>query len=219
VLVRNKNKTKEFFMIETIKWEATKRKDITKGEMKAMRNDGLVPAIISRKGEESVSIFLNALDIQKRPYGNFRIELKVKGIGEPFDCYLKTLQYDYSSSNVIHADLQGLVVGQELDIDVTLEIVGNAPGVKEGGVLNTSLNTLKIRTLPKNIPNSITVDVSELKIGESINVQDLKLSADHTLIEPLEGSIVSITEPRAAVEAEDASEITEPEIITEKAED
>lgn len=207
-------------MIETIKWEGTKRKPMTKGEMKAMRNDGFVPAVISRKGEESVEVFLNAMDIEKRPFGNFRIELKIKGIGEPFDCYLKTLQYSYNRSNVIHADLQGLVVGQELDIDIAVELIGDAPGVKEGGILNTGVNSIRIRTLPKNMPNSIQVDISKLKIGDSINVTDLKLSEDHTLIDPLEGSIVSISEPRTVTEDEEAdTEMAEPEIIKEKSED
>jgi large subunit ribosomal protein L25 len=206
-------------MLETIKWEAIKRKPMTQGEMKAMRAEGFVPAIISRKGEESVSIALKEMDLIKRPFGNFRIELKVKGIGEPFDCFLKSLQHDYAANRIIHADLQGLVVGQELDIDVTLELVGDAPGVKDGGILNTSITTVKIRTLPKNIPNSIPVDISALKIGESINITDLVMKEEHTLVEPLEGSIVSITEPRAEVEEAADTEMVEPEIITEKAED
>jgi len=204
-------------MIETVKWEGTKRKPMTQGEMKAMRKSGFIPAVISRRGEESVEVFLNAMDIDKRPYGNFRIELKVKGIGEPFDCFLKTLQYSFNRSNVVHADLQALVVGQELDIDIAIELIGDAPGVKEGGVLNTGVTSLKIRTLPKNMPNSIQVDISDLKIGDSIHVTDIKLSDEHTLVEPLEGSVVSISEPRTATEeTETDGEMAEPEIITEK---
>ncbi|MGD9807267.1 MAG: 50S ribosomal protein L25 [Deferribacterales bacterium] len=207
-------------MIETIKWEGTKRKPMTQGEMKAMRKSGLVPAIISRRGEESVEVFLNAMDIEKRPFGNFRIELKVKGIGEPFDCFLKTLQYSYNRTSVVHADLQGLVVGQELDIDIAIELIGDAPGVKEGGILNTGVTSLKIRTLPKNMPSSIQVDISKLKIGESINVTDIKLADVHTLIDPTEGNIVSIAEPRGTSDDADTdTEMTEPEIISEKSDD
>ncbi len=55
---------------------------------------------------------------------------------------------------IIHADFQGLTVGQELDIDVPFEIVGDAPGVKAGGILNTSVTSCKIRTLPKKHPRN-----------------------------------------------------------------
>ncbi len=206
-------------MIQNIKWEATKRKPITKGEMNVQRAEGLVPAIINSKGEETLSIFIKHFDLMKRPSGNFRIELKVKGIKEPFDCFLKELQYDYVSGKIIHADFQGLTVGQELDIDVPFEIVGDAPGVKAGGILNTSVTSCKIRTLPKNIPGTIQIDVSGMEIGDSINITDVKFAEEHTLIEPLEGSIVSIIDKRREEETEEETEITEPEIITEKAAD
>lgn len=203
-------------MIETIRWEGTKRKDMTKGEMNAMRTSGMTPAIITLKGENSVPVFLNTMDIEKRPFGNFRIELKIKGIKEPFDCFLKTIQYNHDSTRIVHADLQGLVVGQELDLDVMIELIGEAPGVKQGGILNTGLTSVKIRTLPRNIPGSIQVDISELNIGDSIGVQDIKFSEDHTLIEPLEGGVVSCSEPKVEAEVDPDAEMAMPEIITEK---
>ena len=206
-------------MIETIKWEATKRKDMTQGEMKAARKSGLVPAIINLKGKESVSVMMNLIDIQKRPFGNFRIELKVKGIKEPFDCFLKTIQYNFNQ-DIVHVDFQGLTVGQELDIDVAFELLGEPAGVKMGGILNTGVTGVKIRTLPKNMPNSIQVDISGLNIGDSINVTDIKFSENHTLIEPLEGVVASILAPKTEEEAEadmTPGEAAEPEIISEKA--
>lgn len=206
-------------MIQTIKWEASKRKPMTQGEMKANRKEGLVPAVISLRGEESVSVFLNALDIQKRPFGNFRIELKVKGVKEPYDCFLKSMQYDHFAGKPIHADLQGLIKGQEIDIDVHFELTGEPAGVKQGGILNTDITSVKIRTLPRNIPEKITIDISGLKIGESLHISDVKFSDDHTLLEPLEGAIVHISEPRMVeTEASESGELPEPEIISEKSE-
>jgi len=205
-------------MLETIKWEAEKRKDMTKGEMKTARKSGLVPCNINLKGEDSVQIMMNTLDIEKRPFGNFRIELKVKGIKDPFDCFLKDIQYNYNS-DIIHVDFQGLTVGQEVDIDVAFELIGESVGVKQGGILNTGVSSVKIRTLPRNMPNSIQVDISELKIGDSIGITDVKLSEDHTLLEPTEGVVVSILAPKTEEEAEAdlvPGEMAEPEILTEK---
>jgi len=209
---------KGVFMIQTIKWTATIRENMTDGELNAKRKSGFVPAIISTRGKESTAVFLLASDLKKRPYGNFRIELTVEGIKEPFDCFLKDLQYNHTSDTIIHADLQGLTVGQELDIDILIELVGNPEGVKAGGVLNTSIHSVRIRTLPKNMPEKIVVDISKMKIGDSIHISDIKFSDLHTLLEPTEGTIVSIAEPRKAEDETSEEEATEPEIITEKAE-
>jgi large subunit ribosomal protein L25 len=205
-------------MIQTITWKAAKRGKISAGDMKTKRAEGLIPASISKRGEESISVFIAESDIRNKPFGNFRLALEIEGENAPVDCYLKELQYNYSSDKVIHADLQGLTAGQELDIDVSFEIIGDAPGVKAGGILNMSISSVKIRTLPKNIPGSIQVDVSKLQLGDSIGVQDIKFAKEHTLIEPLEGTIVSVYELRRAEADETPGEITEPKIIGEKSE-
>jgi len=207
-------------MIETIKWEATKRKPMTKGELNEAKKSGLLPAVINFRGKESISIMVNRMDLVKRPYGNFRIELKVKGTKEPYDCYLKEIQYDHNHE-LIHADFQGLTVGQEIDIDVAIELIGEPAGLKMAGILNTGYTSVRIRTLPKNMPNSIQVDISDLNIGDSINITDIEFSEFHTLLEPLEGTVASVLAPRMEEEedTETSDEMPEPEIITERSED
>lgn len=208
-------------MLKTINWEATKRKPMTKGELKAQRKEGFIPAVISSRGKESVAVFLKEYDLYKRPSGNFRIELKVKGIKEPFDCFLMNLQYNFSADKIVHADLQELTKGQELDVDVTFDLQGEPEGLKMGGILNTGITSVRIRTLPRNIPEKITVDISGLKLGESVNISDIEFSEDHTLIEPLEGTIAYVSEPKQADEGseEGAGDMPEPEIISDKSDD
>ncbi|PLX67629.1 MAG: 50S ribosomal protein L25 [Denitrovibrio sp.] len=208
-------------MIKTIRWEATKRKPMTQGEMNEARKAGQVPAIVTHRGEDSIPIMMNVMDLEKRPFGNFRVELKIKGIKEPVDCFLKTLQYNHTADKIIHADFQSLTVGQEVDIDVSFEIVGEPEGLKHGGILNTSITSVKIRTLPKNIPEKITVDISHLKIGEAFNITEVEFSEEHTLLEPTEGAIAYVSEPRLEeVEPADGpEEMPEPEIISERSED
>lgn len=216
-----KKYAKEYLMIKTIKWEATKRKPMTQGELSDARKSGLVPAVITERGKDSTPIMMNVLDLEKRPFGNFRVELKVKGIKEPFDCFLKTLQYNHTADKIIHADFQALTVGQEVDIDVSFEIVGEPAGLKMGGILNTGITSVKIRTLPRNIPEKITVDISHLNIGESFNITELEFHERYTLLEPTEGSIAYVSEPRIEeVEAaEPMDSMPEPEIISERSED
>jgi len=211
-------------MAKTINWEGTKRKDMTQGELKNMRKEGQIPAIISSRGKESTAVFLNEMDLAKRPYGNFRISLKIKGIKEPFDCFLKTLQYNHTSDKIIHADLQALTVGQSLDIDVPLHFVGEPAGIKKGGQLNIVVDSLSIRTLPKDMPESVEVDVSGLNIGDYLSIEDLKLNEAHELLYPTEGTVAFVAEPKLVAEeelepSEDSGELPEPEIISEKADD
>jgi len=205
-------------MIQTITWKATKREKMTDGDLNAQRKAGFTPAIISLRGKDSIAVFLTTMDIIKRPTGNFRLALEIEGEKEPVDCFLKEIQFNWNQ-DIIHADLQGLTVGQELDIDVDFELIGEPEGLKMGGMLNTGITSVKIRTLPKNIPGTIQVDISGLKIGESINVTDVEFQKEHTLIDPLDGVIASILAPRSEEEEEGSGEMVEPEIITEKAED
>lgn len=208
-------------MLQTIKWKATKREPLTQGELKAKRASGLVPAVLISRGKESVPVFLSGYDLQKRPFGNFRIELSIEGEKETIDCLLKELQLNFSADKIIHADLHELTKGQELDVDVSFELTGDPVGLKKGGILNTGIASVRIRTLPRNIPEKIVVDISGLGLGESVNISDIEFNENHTLIEPTEGTIAYVSEPKMAEDenAEGSDEMSEPEIISEKAED
>lgn len=207
---------KGVFMLQTIKWEAARRENITQGEMKAKRMAGFVPAVVISRGKESTSVFLNAYDLKKRPFGNFRIELQIEGEKETVDCLLKALQYNHTADSIIHADLQELTKGQELDVEVSFELVGTPVGIKNGGVLNHGISSVMIRTLPRNIPEKIIVDISKLNVGDSLHVSDVKFGGDYTLLEPTEGTIAYISEPRSMESETGSGEISEPEIIKEK---
>lgn len=203
-------------MLQTVKWKASKREPLTQGEMKQKRKEGFVPAVIVSRGKQSVPVFITGYDLLKRPFGNFRIELNIEGEKKPVDCLLKDLQYNFSSDRVVHADLHELTVGQELDVDVAFELMGEPAALKNGGVLNTAVQSVRIRTLPRNIPEKIEVDISGLKMGGSIHISDIKFAKEHTLLEPTEGVIVYISEPKMMAEPEAEGEMPEPEIISEK---
>lgn len=205
-------------MIQQVEWKVEKRKKMTKGEMKDKRKAGFVPAILSIRGEESVPFFIEDTVLKNRPYGNFKIDLKVKGIKDPFPCFIKELHYGHIANIIIHADFQGLKKGQELDVDVPIELVGTPIGVDQGGVLMSDITSVRIRTLPRNMPEKITVDISGLNIGETIGVQDIEFKKEHVLQEPTSGSVASVIE-KAKMEDEPAAEPTEPIILSEKDKD
>ena len=149
------------------------------------------------------------------------ISLKLDG-HEDQECVLKDVQFDPVSDEVIHFDLIGITRGEKIEIEVPVQLIGSAIGVKEGGLLQHNLHKLEVECLPKDIPERLEVNISELKIGDTIHVKDLNF--ENVDILNLEDSIVvSVVHPKvekepvaveegAEIEAE-AEEMKEPEVI------
>jgi large subunit ribosomal protein L25 len=130
-------------------------------------------------------------------------------------CVIKDVQYDPVTSRPIHLDIMGVKLKEKITVTVPIHIVGEAKGVKEeGGVLNVVQHDLEITCLPLDMPEHITVDVSELKIGDAIYVKDIDLENVELLSDP-EGVVVNVITSRATVEEEKAEE----EIIEEEGEE
>ena len=100
------------------------------------------------------------------------ITLKVGG--DDYSVLLRELQRDPLRGELLHADFQAVDMSTEVDIDVEVRLVGEAPGVKDGGVLQQNLHELSIRVLPANIPPAIEVDISGLQVGDTVTVGDVQ---------------------------------------------
>jgi large subunit ribosomal protein L25 len=97
-----------------------------------------------------------------------------------------------------------------------LELVGEPEGVKLGGLLDHVMHTLLVECLPGDLPETVDVDVSELEIGSSIHVSDLKLGNKITVLSDADALVASVAAPRVEEETEDEDAAKEPEVITEK---
>jgi large subunit ribosomal protein L25 len=128
---------------------------------------------------------------------------------------MKDVQFHPVSDKPLHFDLIALKEGETIQIEVSVHLVGNAIGVKEGGVVQHILHKLDVECLPKNIPSHIDVDVSELNVNDSLKVGDIKADNFKILNEET-ASVVSVVPP--TVEKEVLPEVTdeeptEPEVI------
>ncbi len=188
-------------MIQTIEWKALPRKKGTKSEVKQNRMKGLIPAEVYGKGHPNLSVYIQKKALLSRPHGNFLINLLVEGDPEPKLCVLKDIQYNYLGDEPIHVDLYEVTSGVEFDIEVPVEFVGKAKGVEKGGIFEAHLHSIVVRTEPKNIPEKIVVDVSNLDLGNVLHVRD---------ITPPEGvKIMTHGEEVLAVVAEPEEEVAE----------
>ena len=174
-----------------------------KGAARSLRRTGIVPAVLYGRNQEVLSLQIDDYAFQSlvRSHGaNALINLDVTGNGEE-TVIIKDLQHHPVKRNILHADFQRVSLDEEITTLVDIEIVGSAIGVRDGGILTLVRRQLNISCLPLDIPESITVNVDDLNIGQSVQVSDLEIDDDN--IEILDDSIlqiVSVIEPKVVLE-------------------
>ncbi len=170
---------------------------------RATRREGRVPSVIYSNGDEAMSIAVSARDFTQAaskslPSQVFLLKSDDSEFGER-RALVKDIQKDPLSGQVLHIDFQEVKAGQSVRLHVLLDVQGQAPGVKDqGGVLSVAGRELLIEALPKDIPDRIFVDISELKLGQSILAKDLSLPEGVGLAENPERTIVSVISGRQA---------------------
>lgn len=200
-----------------IKLPAKKRDITTKGAVNQSRKQGFVPGVFYSKGVDPVAFTVAEIALKPVVFTSetHLINLEIEG-QEPVRCILKDVQFDPVTDRVIHVDLYGVTVGQTLQIQVPVQVIGSSVGVKEGGKLQVQLHKIDVECLPKDIPEHIEIDVTSLAMGDSIHARDLKIE-NVTIITPEDVVVVTVTAPKVAAEdvaAEaEAEESGEPEVI------
>jgi len=199
--------------------KAKKREITTKGAVKQLRREGYVPGIFYSKGNEGIPFAVEEVELNKVVFTSERniIQLTFEDEKDTLGCVVKDVQFDPVSDKIVHVDMQGVTLGELLQLEVPISFVGSPVGVKEGGILQEQLHKIEIECMPRHIPQSLEVEISELGIGDSIFVKDLEFE-NIKFITPEDAVIVSVTAPKAEVEetTEDVTEegTAEPEVIS-----
>lgn len=174
---------------------------------KRLRSDGKVPAVVYGQGSEPVVVAVDRRELRlalSGPAGvNAVINLEVAGNTKP--TVVKSLQRHPVRHNVTHVDFLVVNLNEEITMDVPIMLHGEAKAVlSEGGLLEHHLTVLAVTTTPRNIPNELVLDVSDLVVGDSLRVSDIALPAGvSTVIDP-DTMVVAATVTRAAVAEEEA---------------
>jgi large subunit ribosomal protein L25 len=187
--------------------EVSKRAKPGKSGAKEVRKQGSIPAVLYGKGTEPVLLSVNPAALKQAlsteagentlleiTYSDDTKEVKKLSL-------LREIQYDFLTSKPIHFDFQALDINKRITVNVPVKIVGKSKGVKDGGILEEILRDIPVECLPKDIPNSFEVDVTELEIGHSIHVGVLKGSEAFDILKDDEETIVTILAPKLEVEA------------------
>src|SRR3989338_9950636 len=211
--------------MEQVKLEAKTRKELGKEVVKRERVKGIIPAIVYRKGERSVPLFLDRKSMEKAlrtsAGENALINLKIESDekAKSKTCIIKDLQHDPLSGNILHVDFNEISLTEEIRVNVPLASKGEAAGVKqEGGVLEHLLLEIQVECLPTEIPQKLEVDIADLKIGGALFIKDIVAPKGVKILNDPEVSIIAVEKPVEIKVEEVAPEaaITEPEVTKQK---
>ncbi len=186
-----------------------KREKTTKGAVNQLRKAGNVPGVLySNEMETPINFVTSELALRPVVYTKEMHLVNLKIDDKEYKCILKDTQFDPVTDKLIHVDFQAIKVGQEIQVQVPIKLVGNAIGVRNGGRLQQHLYKLDIECLPKDIPDVFPLDISELKISQALHVKDLSLG-NIKILNNEDTLIVAIIAPKGLEEeAVDESEET-----------
>ncbi len=196
------------------------RDDKGKGASRRLRRQGRVPGIIYGGGKDPVAVSVDHDELinQLKHEAFYSHVLEINVGGKKEKAVLKDLQRHVFKPTVVeHLDLQRVSAKEKLRMQVPLHFEGEktCPGVKlNGGVITHNMVNVEVSCLPKDLPEYIEVDVSEMNIGDSIHLSDLKMPAGVELVELSHGDdhdqqVASIHQPRAAKEDVEEDEAAE----------
>lgn len=209
--------------MEQLELKATFREQKGKAAARRLRRGGGIPGIFYGPESQPVPLTLNPKELEKAmstEYGS-RVLLKLSIAGydrKKRDAMVKEIQIDPVTYQWVHADLYGVNLKSEVEVEVPIKLNGVSPGVKMGGIMEQIRREVTIKALPKDIPSVIEIDISSLGIGDSIHVDDI-IAENYTIVADSNFTIVTVASPEAEeIEGEEEEEIEE-ETVEEKTEE
>lgn len=177
--------------------QAKERKEFRHSALKKIRTSGNIPAIIYGNKVDNKPVFISSADLTKtiRQVGrNGVISLDVEGNKQ--DVILTEYQEDSFKKEILHVDFLAIDKSSKINVDVRLVLVGEAAGVKDGGVLQQPIHQISITSTPDNIPQQIEVDIANLQVGETVTMGDIPSGGGFTINHEDDEVVASILPPK-----------------------
>jgi large subunit ribosomal protein L25 len=163
-----------------------------------LRKQDRIPAILYGKHTAPITLSLNSSEFSRlvKAIGDNAVLIELKGTGETPLSILQEVQRDPMTDRYLHVDLHEVKTDEKMEINVPVHMSGESTGVKnEAGVLEVASHTLRIRCLPKDLPAFIDVDVTELHVGQTIHISELKPVAGVVFLGDKTQPVVSCVQP------------------------
>ena len=182
--------------MRTIAIAGETRENNSRQNLKSLRKEGKIPCVLYG-GNEVYHFSVAPNDVKHLIYSpEFKIvDLDVNG--SKMQCILKETQFHPVTDEIMHIDFLRLSEGVPVRVDVPVAFSGIAPGTRAGGKLIKKLRKVKIKTTPENLVDELILDVSKLKLGQSVRVRDIKVNENVEILSNMATPIASVEIPRA----------------------
>ncbi|WP_082053518.1 50S ribosomal protein L25 [Gordoniibacillus kamchatkensis] len=182
---------------------AETRDNLTKSEVKAKRREGKVPAVVYGKKLAPTPLLIDQKELLAllRSNPHAVVDLDIEG-GDKEPAMVTDVQRDSLTRELLHVDFHQINMDEPVRTTIALDFVGEPIGVKEGGMMQTILHEVEIRCLPQNIPAALHVDVSELKLGDTLLVSSIQPPAGIEIKTDPDQTVVTVLAPQKAATEE-----------------
>lgn len=185
------------------------REEVGKTGLKSVRNDNFIPGILYGHHRESTPVKMDTFELEKF--------LKSHGIGTNLDftvgskahnVIIKDIQWDRLRGQILHVDFQELRAGEKVKVSIPIRVIGKEAVEDSRSVLQEVIHELEVSVLPKDLIESIEVDVTHLKYGENIKIEELSVFKDarYELNHDADDIVISLVEAKVQTESEDSEE-------------
>jgi large subunit ribosomal protein L25 len=193
---------------------------VGKGAARKARAAGKVPAVLYGPEIEPKRLAVNALELWHALHTdagtNVLINLQLDG--DTFLTMPREVQRDIVRGTLLHVDFLRIRRDVAIEVDVPIHLVGDSHGVKEGGVVEHHLWELRVECLPTDVPESVEADITDLGIGDSLHVSDIKVPGNVTVVTSPEETLVSVVPPPVLVVEPTPEELEAAELAAAEAE-
>jgi len=188
--------------MKSITINGSQRESVGKKATKALRNAGQVPCVLYG-GDQTVHFSAPELAFSKLVYtpNAHTVVIAIEG-GETFDAVLQDIQFHPVTDRILHIDFYRLFEDKEIAMNIPVHIIGTSKGVLNGGILRRNRRKLRIKALPKNLPDFLEADITPLKIGDKLFVTELE-GEGYTILHDDNTVVCQIKTARAAIVVED----------------
>ena len=196
---------------ERIKLQVKEREHRGSADARRLRRDGYIPGVLYGRGKQPHAICVPERDLRRVLTGagglHAILDVVLEGQTTTHASILKDYQQDPIRGHISHIDLQEVRLDQPIQASVTVQLVGEPVGAKEGGVLSQVQREINVEALPMEIPEHIDLDVSGMAIGDTLRLADLRPRDGVTYLDNLEETVLAtVTLPTRVEEPEEAVE-------------
>jgi large subunit ribosomal protein L25 len=196
--------------MKTIDLKGTARKELKKSAVKALRRSEQVPCVIYGNGSENIHFTLDEKELKNLVYTPNAYLVNLDIDGKVSQAVMREIQFHPVTDKILHIDFYAVDAAKPIAADIPVTISGNSEGVRAGGKLHILNRKVKVSALPKDLPDTLPIDITNLALGKTITAGDLSFDKVN-IITPKTTIICAVKLTRAVVAPAEAAATATPD--------